>query len=120
MSYDILLCRPAFLKRALEENLGDWTDAEPISERSLLLIREWLLDKGYIVEHEREGCRELVHLNSKWGLQVSLFKAEVAFTIPYWDEADIAIDVARSDAKELAKFAGLGYYDPQTGDVALE
>ena len=119
MSYDIELYQPAFLKRAIEQNLGDWTNADPISERSLSLIRDRLLSKGYRVDYESDGCCEFVHPNSNWGLQVAVFKGEVAFAIAYWEEADMAIEVARSDAKELAKLACLGYYDRQTGEIDI-
>jgi len=120
MSYDIQLYQSAFLKRAIENDLGDWSDADPISEFSLSVVCDWLLEKGYIIEHEGQGCREFVHPNSEWGLQVSVFKGEVAFTIPLWDEAEEAINIAQRDAKELATLAGLGYYDSQTGEVCTE
>ncbi len=117
MSYDISLYQPSFLKRAIAENLGDSTDADPIPEESLSRIRRWLLGQGYIVEQEQMRCMESVHPKESWGLQVAVFTTEVAFVIPYWDNADRAIEVARRDARALAQIEGLGCYDQQTGEM---
>jgi|tagenome__1003787_1003787.scaffolds.fasta_scaffold20293335_2 hypothetical protein len=113
MSYDIFLYEKRFLRRALEEDLGDWRSADPISDDKLRLIRERLKSRGYITQNESE----FEFPNSRWGLQVSVFKGEVAFGIPYWDDVDAAIETARADAMELAKLTELGFYDPQTGEA---
>jgi hypothetical protein len=113
MSYDIFLYQKRFLKRALEEGLGDWTGADPIPAEKLRLIRERLKGKGYVTE---DG-EEFEHANSTWGLQVSFFPGEVAFAIPYWDDAAAAIEAARAEAMELARELDLGFYDPQTGEA---
>lgn len=113
MSYDINLFEKQFLQRALDEDLGDWTDADSIPEHKLALIRDRLKAIGYHAVDDDE----FEHANSKWGLQVTLFGGEVSFTIPYWDDAAAAIEVARADAMELATAASLGFYDPQTGEA---
>jgi len=76
MSYDIYLYEKRFLQRALDEDLGDWRNADPISDDKLGLIRERLKSKGYMTQDESE----FEFPNSKWGLQVSVFKGEVAPT----------------------------------------
>ena len=117
MSYDIGLYQPDFLKRALAEGLGDLTDADPIAEQTLATVHQQLEEKGYVVESQSDLCCELIHPNSSWGLQVSIFGGEVTFSVPFGDEADQAIEVARRDAREIATLARLGYHDPQTGEV---
>ena len=117
MSYDIYLYKKEFFVRAIEEDLGDWTNADPISQDALNAIQEQLIAKGYNLEFEGGTCKEYIHPNSKWGLQVSVFNGEIAFAIPYWDDAEAAITTAKADAKELGKAHGLAYYDPQEGEV---
>ena len=46
MSYDISLYQPDFLKRAIKEDLGDWTEADPIPESAASLIRGTPFGKG--------------------------------------------------------------------------
>lgn len=113
MSYDIYLYEKRFLQRALDEDLGDWRNAEPISDDKLRLIRERLKSKGYTTHDDNE----VEFPNSEWGLQVSIFTGEVTFGIPFWDDADAAIEKARMDALELANATELGFYDPQTGEA---
>lgn len=113
MSYDIYLYEKRFLQRALDEDLGDWRNADPISDDKLHVIREGLKSKGYITDDETE----FDFPDSKWGLQVSVFKGEVAFGIAYSDHVDAAVEKARMDALELAKATELGFYDPQTGEA---
>lgn len=113
MSYDMGLYEKKYLQRALAEGLGDWTVADPIPEEKVRVIRERLVSKGYVSTTESE----FLHTNPKWGLQFSIFKGEIGITLPYWDDADAAITVARADALELARDADLGFYDPQTGEA---
>ena len=117
MSYDIYLYEKEFLIRAIKENLGDWTNADPIPEDALTAINYDLITKGYRLSSGSSTGKEYIHPNSKWGLQVSVFAGEIAFSIPYWDDADAAIATAVKHAKEMAKSAGLAYYDPQEGEV---
>jgi hypothetical protein len=113
MSYDIYLYDRQFLKRALDEDLDDWSDAAPISKARLDLIRARLQAKGYIDQDNDEYA----HPNEKWGTQVCIYSGEIAFDIPYWNDADAAIEAASADALELAQLAELGYYDPQIDEV---
>lgn len=98
MSYDIGLYDKHFLQRALRENLGDWRDADAIPPEILQSVRERLAAKGYV----KTGQNEFEDANTGWGLQVNLFNGEISFTLPYWDDADSAIAIARTDALELA------------------
>ena len=113
MSYDIGLYDKQFLKRALDESLGDWTCADPFPNDKLRVVRERLKAMGY---RTLNGI-EFEHSNATWGLQVSIFAGEISFCVPYWDDAKAAVGVARADALELAKDADLGFYDPQSGEA---
>jgi hypothetical protein len=113
MSYDIGLYEKRFLLRALQENLRDWTGADAIPLEKLRLVHERLKAKGYVALSQSE----LEHSNPARGLQVSIFTGEVSFSLPYWDEVDAPIAVARADALELAMETNLAFYDPQTGEV---
>jgi hypothetical protein len=45
----------------------------------------------------------------------SIYKGEIAITIPYWKDATNAISTALTDAQDLADAAQLVIYDPQVG-----
>jgi hypothetical protein len=113
MSYDICLYEEAFLKRAFEQNLGDWTNADPISEEKKSRIRQLLVTKGYKGGSGR--VEEYFHPNENWAITVSIYTGEIAITIPYWKDADKAIEAALTDAQDLANASQLMLYDPQTG-----
>lgn len=117
MSYDISLFEPHFLRRALADNLGDWTNATPLPIAALDVIRDRLRSEQFILETKRNGFEEWAHPNADWGLQVSLFKNQVAFSIPYWNDWENATMYAQDEAKALAAATGLGYYDAQSGEV---
>ena len=116
MSYDLYLYEKPFLKRALEENLGDWTEADPIPEETSRRIRERLRAKGYLTD---DG-NEFNHPNEAWGIQVCCYRGEVGFSIAYGDEAADAVEAGRAEALEMARETGLGFYDPQTGEATIE
>jgi hypothetical protein len=56
MSYDISLFEPQFLRRAIAEQLGDWTDAPQLPASALEPIRDRLKTQQFIIETERAGC----------------------------------------------------------------
>lgn len=117
MSYDISLFEPQFLRRALAEDLGDWTDATPLQEAALQAVRDRLRNEKFVMETDHSGCQEWVHPKAAWGLQVALFNNQIAYSIPYWDDWENAAMYAQQEAKTLAAATGLGYYDAQSGDV---
>jgi hypothetical protein len=113
MSYDISLYEEAFLKRAFEQNLGDWTNADPISEEKKNRIRQLLVAKGYSYAGGR--VEEYFHPNEIWAITVAIYSGEIAITIPYWKDAENAIETALTDAQDLANASQLMLYDPQMG-----
>jgi hypothetical protein len=44
-----------------------------------------------------------------------VFRTEIAFSVPYWDDAENAIFEALQTARELADIGDIVVYDPQTG-----
>jgi hypothetical protein len=118
MSYDIGLYKPEFLRRAIEQNLGEWTRPDPIPEADMAAIVERLLAKGYVKKfvHPQLGD-EYTHPDTDLGIQVSVYPGSVDFTVPYWVDAARAVAVALADAQELARLARLALYDPQSGEV---
>jgi hypothetical protein len=117
MSYDIGLYEKNFLKRATAEDLGDFTVAPQFSAAQIAAIKERVVALGYSVESDGAGCTEFIHPKASWGLQVSVFKTEVAFSVPYWKDAQAAIAQAKSDARRLAQEFDLGLSDPQDGEM---
>lgn len=116
MSYDIYLYEKAFLKHALEQNLGDWTNADPISEEKKGRIRQLLADKDYKLVGEKPESQEYLHPNEDWAITVSIYTGEIAISLPYVKDAANAVAAASTDAKKLADVAQLTLYDPQVGD----
>lgn len=117
MSYDIGLYDKQFLKKAIAEDLGDMTIAPQFSAAQLAAIKERVVAWGYSVESDGAGCTEFIHPTESWGLQVSVFKTEVSFSVPYWKDAQAAIAQAKSDARRLAQEFDLGLTDPQDGET---
>ena len=115
MSYDIGLYQKSFLKKAVEEDLGDWTKADAIELAVREAIKDSLLKDGFILENDSTLSAELIHPNEKWGLQVCIFKGEVSLSIPYWDDAENAVEEAKRIARIIAREFNLGYYDQQDG-----
>jgi hypothetical protein len=73
MSYDIALYEEAFFKRALAENLGDWTNADPISDEKKDRIRQLLSAKGYQYAGGHAEAEEYLHANEIWAITVSIY-----------------------------------------------
>ena len=115
MSYDIGLYQKAFLKNAIENDLGDWTKADPIDSTVRDSIKDMLLSDGYIVDSESGVSTDLVHPKKEWGLQVCIFKGQISFSIPYWDDADNPVEETKRYAWKIAKKFNLGYHDRQEG-----
>jgi len=117
MSYDIALYDKIFLKRAIKEKLGDWTGSDPIPESTLHNIREALIKSGYTLEFEGDDYQEYEKKMSGCPVEVSVFKNEIAYTIPYWENAEEAVAAAIIEAKNLAKMNDLGYFDGQEDEA---
>lgn len=117
MSYDIGLYDRAFLRKAIDEDLGDYRVAPPFSPDMIAEIKSRLLNMGYLIEADNDHCTEYIHPNGAWGLQVTVFKTEITFSVPYWDDADAAVAHAKADARRLADEFCLGLTDQQNGEL---
>jgi hypothetical protein len=71
------------------------------------------------VETEFESHCEFEYPAHDWGLQATIFPGEIAFSVPYWDSADAAIQMVRTHVLELSERTGLAYSDPQTGERSI-
>jgi hypothetical protein len=118
VSYDISLYKPEFLRRAIEQQLGDWTKSDPIPEADLAAIADRLRAKNYVKEFGHPDLGDsYLHPNAAWGVKAGVYRGSVSFTVPYGDDAENAVAAALSDARELAQLAKLALYDPQSGEV---
>jgi hypothetical protein len=128
MSYDISLYDRAFLKRALDSNLGDWTRADPIPQDAKRAIIEAARSAGFVLvpldaafaafvrEQGSEPGQEFLLDNSSLLAQLTIHLGQVAFTIPYSPRAEASIAACRDLARRLASETGLAFYDPQEGE----
>ncbi len=111
MSYDIELYEKNFLKKALEENMGDWTKADPITSSIIKEIKSYLISNNY--QDTQDGFEKTIN---NCPIQVSIFDNSIAFNIPYCENCEDSISIAIEDAKTLAKKYNLGLYDPQNDE----
>jgi hypothetical protein len=112
MSYDLALYRTEFLQQAIDNEQTAWLNPLQFETETIAQIGEWLRRRGYLLDDPE--LRDYSHPREEWGIQLTIFDGEIAFTIPYWDDIAAAITAALEDAQELARFAGLALYDPQT------
>ena len=127
MSYDISLYDRGFLKRAIESNLGDWTDADPIEASAAERLIAIATDAGFrrvpsdpaFVEFCREQgvapVEELLLETPEILAQLSLHRGQLAFTIPYSPLAQASIALCSMLARLVAQEHHLAFYDPQEG-----
>lgn len=127
MSYDISLFDRAFLKRAIETSLGDWTGADAIADevKDLLISRAVAQGFGpvptneelaaFVREQGAEPGREFEIDTPSFLAQLAVYPGQIAFTIPYSARAAASIELCARIARELAAKHGLGYHDPQEG-----
>ncbi len=116
MSYNIYLYHPDVKTQAAA---GAELDGFPHPEIPDVVRQRFvdrLLKYDYKLESDRPQCREFIHTNKVWSIQVAVFPAEIAFSVPYWDDAENAIFEAMQTAHELADTGELAVYDPQTGE----
>lgn len=118
MSYDIELYDKTFLKKAIDEDL-DYTVAPPLSSVVISKIKDRLGSLGYSVSSDdSDGVNtEFIHPNKSWALTVTIFQNEISFSVPYWHDAESAIEQAKLHARLLAKEFNLGLTDQQDGET---
>lgn len=111
MSYDIYL----YDISAKNNTNFDPENPPDIPASVLNTFKQRLLNHDYRVAHEESDHAEYEHTNAKWGIQVNVFPTEIAFSVPYWDDAEDAMFEALMTANELCDDQRLAVYDPQDG-----
>lgn len=118
MSYDLTLYRPEFLRRALADNLGDWSDADPIPSSIANTIVSRLLLQGYIEQfYPWLIGRCFAHPRSELQIEANLFRGSLSFSVSHSPHATEATEVALSEAVTFAQHFGLAFCNPATGQI---
>ena len=116
VSYDIYLYHPEVKSAALRGAELDGSDHPAIPDNVKNDFTHRLLKYDYKQESVSADCTEFVHNNDNWSIQVNVFRSEIAFSVPYWDDVENAVFEALRTAHELADNDDLVVYDPQTGE----
>ncbi len=87
MSYNVYLYHPVVKAAASAGAEIDEIDLPAISEVVRQRFVERLLKYEYELESKNPNCTEYIHKNRKWSIQVAVFRTEIAFSVPYWDDA---------------------------------
>ena len=116
MAYAICLYPRDVKREVLNGKEIDELVIPPIDQTVIEDLKLRLPIYGFSVESETPVCIEYIHENTKWAIQIAVFKTEIAFSIPYWDESEQAIANALETAYEIADSLDLVVYDQQTGD----
>jgi len=116
MSYNIYLYRPEVKAAALAGAELDEFEHPVIPDEVRQGFIDRLLKYDYELESTTPRRAEYIHKNRAWSIQVVVYSSEIAFSIPYWDDAENAIFEALQTAHELADTGDLVVYDPQTGE----
>src|SRR5262249_1463550 len=129
MSYDISLWDRGFLQRAIEQNLGDWRNGDPIPRNAVDSLIERAVAAGFV--HAPEIPSFIKFMRGR-GLiaadryvaddgsllaELHLHDGQLAFTVPYGPLAEVSIHTCVTIARAVALEHGLGYQDPQVGEI---
>jgi hypothetical protein len=114
MSYNIYLYHPDVKSKAASVEDLDEIDFPTIPDDTRQRFVQRLLKYNYELETDNPNGKEFIHKNRKWSIQVVVFRTEIAFSVPYWDDAENAVFEALQTAHELADGGDLVVYDPQT------
>ncbi len=112
MSYDISLYTKNFLEYALRNELGDWTQAEPIPQVAVDAVIEAARAEGFVPEGA-EPARSFTLDSEAAQAELHIHAGEIAFAIPYGTRAQASIELCTRVAKAVARQHGLGFWDPQ-------
>jgi hypothetical protein len=130
MSYDINIYQGAFLRRALSENLGDWTGAPDIDNGTRVRFGEALRAQGFReTPHEPKFLtfaaakgfsvsHDFVRDDDEILATASVFSNSLTFSIPMSPRSGKSIEQCLNITRELVAFGELCSYDPQTGELS--
>ena len=131
MSYDVSLYEPNFLRSAVASSLGDWRAAPALSAEAKDAIIQAAQSEGFVATPQPPGFVEFMRSQGitpssdfrlttpQIDLVLQLFENSVVLAVQPSAEASVSISFARDFGQRLAKELGLGYYDPQAGELLL-
>lgn len=131
MSYDVSLYEPNFLRSAVASSLGDWRAAPALSAEAKDAIIQAAQSEGFVATPQPPGFVEFMRSQGitpssdlrlttpQIDLVLQLFENSVVLSVQPSAEASVSISFARDFGQRLAKELGLGYYDPQAGELLL-
>lgn len=109
MSYDVYIYHR---DAAVDED--DDVGRPPLGAENLTKFLQRLANYGYRAEGESAGSGQFIKHVDGCPIQVTVFLNEIAFSVPYWENAEAAIFEALQDATELGEeFDEWVAYDPQ-------
>lgn len=132
MSYDISLYDAAFLRKAVTEGLGDWTDAPEVDPDTIKKALKLAYSEGFVATHHNAGFIEFMksqgltpsddyQLNTpQYLVSLQIFGNSIAISAPYSDRAIASAEFARDFGLRLARAYDFGFQDHQTGEIITE
>ena len=116
MSYDIYIYNALAKTLADKDPLVEPVAYPPIGIEDIKIFMQRLEKYGYRLEGEYGDHKEYLKSSEQCPIQVSIYATEIAFSVPCWENSDVAIFEALQDASELSDLETLACYDPQTGE----
>jgi hypothetical protein len=116
MSYNVYLYHPDVKAAAADGAEIDEIELPVIPDEVRQRFVERLLEYDYELETKDSNCAEYIHKNRKWSIQVAVFRTEIAFSIPYWEDGEHAIIDALQTTHELCDTGEMVVFDSQTGN----
>jgi hypothetical protein len=96
----------------------DEFDHPPLDKTAVERFIGRLAKYRYNLESTTPRCREFVKDVGGCPIQVAVFSTEIAFSVPYWQNAKEAILEALQDASELVEPEHMVLFNPQDGTWA--
>ena len=116
MSYEISLYRREFLDRAIREQLGDWTGADPIPEPSRLQAATFFEQRGYVEESYPWSTGRCFKQPSQ-PVEATIYIGCISFAVHHSEQGLAALEAAKHEARALGQLLDLAAYDPQEGQI---
>lgn len=116
MSYSVQIYHPQVREQAEHGLELDEFQHPPLDPSAVERFVSKLTNYGYSLEASTPACREFVkHING-CPVQVAIFTTEIAFSVPYWQNAQDAIFEALQDASEIIEPDHMVLFNPQDGE----
>jgi hypothetical protein len=131
MTYDVSLYEPNFLRSAVASSLGDWRAAPALSKTAKDAIVQAAQSEGFVATPHPSEFAEFMRSQGvtpssdfrlttpQLSLALQLFENSVVLAVHSSAVASASVSFARAFGQRLGKELGLGFYDPQVGEVLL-